>query len=145
MVGGSDLVRTPALCELAAHERESEMRAEELVRRAEQDVCADVLDVDRPMRRVVHGVGPGERARLVRESHDALDVDERAHGVRRERKRDDARAFGQLALEVLVVERRVVVDLDQLDLQAQVLGELEPRRDVPVVVELRREDLVALA
>ena len=42
------------------------MRPVELVRRAEEHVGAGG-DVDRAVRRVVHGVDPGERAGLVRE------------------------------------------------------------------------------
>ena len=59
--------------------------------------------------------------------------------------RDDACALGQLPLEIVVVDRRVVADLDEADLQPEVVRELEPRRDVAVMVELRDEDLVALA
>ena len=40
------------------------------------------------------------------------------------------------------VERRVVVDVDEADLQVEVVRELEPGRDVPVVVEAGDEDLV---
>ena len=57
-------------------------------------------------------------------------------------KRDHPRAFGQLPREVVEVEGRVLVDLDELDAEAVVAGELEPRRDVAVVVEARDEDLV---
>ena len=70
-------------------------------------------------------------------------VSRRAHGVRGERKCDHPRAFGQLPGEVVEVEGRVLVDLDEADSEVEVLGELEPGRDVPVVVEARDEDLVA--
>ena len=70
---------------------------------------------------------------------------ERADRVRRDRERDDPRPLGELPLEVVVVEREVVVDLDEADDDAEVVGELEPRRDVRVVVELRHEHLVARA
>ncbi len=45
--------------------------------------------------------------------------------------------------EVVEVEREVVVDVDEADDDADVLGEREPRRDVPVVVEARHQHLVA--
>ena len=51
--------------------------------------------------------------------------------------------LGQLPLEVGEVERRVVVQVDEADRQVEVVRELEPRRDVAVVVEPRDEDLVA--
>ena len=134
---GAHLVRPPACGDRLAHEPEAQVRAVELVRRAEQHVDAEVGDVDRPVRAVVHGVRPGERSDALRELDDARDIGERADGVRRERERDDARAVGELPLEVVVVERRVVVQLDEADLQVEVVRELEPRRDVAVVVELR--------
>src|SRR5205085_2514420 len=47
---GAHLVRPPGLEQLAARERDAEVRAEELVRRADEDVDAERLDVDRPVR-----------------------------------------------------------------------------------------------
>jgi hypothetical protein len=35
------------------------------------------------------------------------------------------------------------MDVDKADMNAEVVGELQPRRDVAVVVEARDEDLVA--
>ena len=122
---------------------EPEVRAEELVRRADQHVHAERGDVDRPVRRVVDGVRPGERARLVRELGDAPRVDERADRVRRERERDDARPLRELRLQVVEVERRVVAQVGEPDDQLEVVRELQPGRDVRVVVEPRDEDLVA--
>ena len=146
LVGGrAHLVRTPALEQLRASVRDAEVRAEELVRRADQHVDAPVRDVDRPVRPVVDGVGPGERAGVVRELDDPPDVRQRADRVRRDRERDDARALVQQPLQVVEVERRVVVDVDEVDGQTLVVRELEPRRHVRVVVELRDDDLVALA
>ena len=64
-------------------------------------------------------------------------------GVRGRRERDDARPVGELALQVVVVERELVGDVDEADDDADVVLELEPRRDVRVVVEPRDEHLVA--
>ncbi len=100
--------------------------------------------VDRPVRGVVDCVGPGEGACSVGEVGDPADIGERSEGVRRNGKRYDARPIRQLALEVAVVERRVVVDIDEADLQLLVVRELEPRRDIRVVVELRHENLISL-
>ncbi len=127
----------------AACEGEPEVRAEELVRRADEHVDAEIGDVDPSVRRVVDRVRPRERARVVRELGDAACVGARADRVRGERERDDARPVRQLPLEVREIERRVVVQLDEADLEVEVVRELEPRRDVAVVVELRDEDLVA--
>ena len=43
------------------------------------------------------------------------------------------------------IEAAFVVDARELHLEAAVVGELEPRRDVAVMVELRADDLVTLA
>ena len=76
------LVRAPEFEHLALAEEEPEVWAEELVRRADENVDARCRHVDRPVRGVVHGVHPGERARLVRELGDPADVGDRADGVR---------------------------------------------------------------
>ena len=110
-----------------------------------EHVDAPVRDVDRPVRPVVDGVGPRERAGVVRELDDAPDVRERADRVRRDRESDDARALAQLPLEVAEVERRVVVDVDEADLETLVVRQLEPGRHVRVVVEPGDDDLVAFA
>ena len=115
------------------------MRPEELVRRADEHVAAPRGDVDRPVRAVVDGVDPGERAGLVGQLDDAADVRRRADGVRGRRERHDARPVGQLAREVVVVEREVVGHVDELDVDPDVALDLEPGRDVGVVIEARDE------
>ncbi|HWH05698.1 MAG TPA: hypothetical protein VNT23_04605 [Gaiellaceae bacterium] len=91
------------------------------------------------------GVRPGERARRVRELDDPGDVRLRPHRVRRDGEGDDAGAVGELPLEVVEVEREVVVQAGAADDDAEVVLELEPRRHVRVVVEQRHDDLVARA
>ena len=103
------------------------------------------LDVDAAVRPVVHGVGPRERAGRMGEVDDPPHVRRGPDRVRGDREGDDARPFGELPLEIVVVEREVVVDVDEADDDAEVVLELEPRRDVRVVVEARDEHLLALA
>ena len=136
------LVGPPAPKQLLAAEREAHVRAEVLVRRADEHVAAPRRHVDRAVRAVVHGVDPRERARLVRELDDPADVGRGADGVRSRWERDDSRPRRALRREVVEVEREVVVHVDEADDDADVLGEREPRRDVPVVVEPRDEHLV---
>jgi hypothetical protein len=71
------------------------------------------------------------------------DVDERTDRVRGPRERDNARAVREQRLEVLEIQRRIVADLREEHAQVEVVGELEPGRDVGVVVELRDDDLLA--
>ena len=122
---------------------EPEMRAEELVRRAEQHVDVPARSVDPAVRAVVDGVRPGERAGAVRELDDPCHVGRRPDGVRGDRERDDARPLGQLRFEVVEVEREVVVHAGEADDDAEVLLQRQPRGDVRVVVEPRADDLVA--
>ena len=91
----------------------------------------------------MHGVDPRERAGLVRELDDPADVGRGADRVRGGREGDDFRPRRALGRQVVEIERQVVVDVDEADDDADVLGEREPRRDVPVVVEPRDEHLVA--
>ncbi len=127
----------------ARTKKRPEVRPEELVRRAEQDVRARGRDVDRPVRRVVDGVDPGERARLVRERGDPGHVADRPDGVRGPGERDDAGLVRELPLQVVEVERAVLADVHEADGEAAVLRHRQPGRDVGVVVEPRHEDLVA--
>ncbi len=119
------------------------MRPAELVRRAEEDIAAEVRDVERLVRRVVDGVDPGERAGLAGKAADTPRVGDRPGRVGGERERDDARPLGQLALEVVVVDGEAVGGVDGPNGQPPVGGQLDPGRDAAVVVERGREDLVA--
>ena len=74
---------------------------------------------------------------------DAPHVRCRSDRVRRNREGHDPRPIGELPLQVVVVERELVRHLDEADDDSEVVRELEPRRDVRVVVELRHEHLVA--
>ena len=140
--GRPHLVRLQALEEVALAEQHPHVRPEELVRRAEEHVDVPAGDVDRAVRAVVDGVRPGERAGAVRELDDPRHVGSRADRVRRDREGDDARPLGELRLEVVEVEREVVVHAREADDDADVLREREPRGDVGVVVEPGAEDLV---
>ena len=61
-----------------------------------------------------------------------------AHGNATTRVRSES-----CAREVVEVERRVVADVGEADDEVEVVRELEPGRDVAVVVEPRDDDLVA--
>ena len=95
------------------------------------------------MRGVVDGVDPGQRAGIVGQATRPLGIDDRPDRVRGPGEGDDPRPIVELALEVREVERGVIPQLDVLDDEVAVVGELEPRRHAPVVVERGDEDLVA--
>jgi hypothetical protein len=97
------------------------------------------------MRCVVHGVNPRERARPVRELAHALGVDDRPDRVGGPGKRHHAGSRRQLRLQVVVVEGRVVEQLDVPHDQVLVVRQLQPWCDAAVVIERGDEDLVARA
>ena len=139
----SHLVRPPCLGDLSPRVRDSQVRPEELVRRADEDVDSPGGDVGRDVRCGVNGVGPGERADAVRQLHDPRDVRQRADGVRSDREGDDAGARGKLCLQIGEIDVTFVRDVGEADLEAEVVGQLEPRRDVAVMVEAGDDDLVS--
>ena len=61
---------------------DSEMRAAELVRRAEKHVAAERLDVHGLVRSELYCVNPEQSTDRMRELGDAGDVDDRPDGVR---------------------------------------------------------------
>jgi hypothetical protein len=137
------LVRPPLPGHLGPAVSDAEVRAAELVRRADQHVGADGPDIDRLVRRVVDGVHPGQRPGVVREPAHAAGVGDRADRVRRPGERDHLGARPQLGLQVREVERRVVVQRDVPDHQAAVVRDFQPRRHPCVVVQAGHQDLVA--
>ena len=137
------LVRAPLLDYLGPPAGDAEVRAAELVRRADQQVGADGADVDRLVRRVVDGIHPGERPGVVCELAHAAGIGDRADRIGRPGERDHLGARPELALQVREVQRGVVVQRDVPDHQVPVVGDLQPRRDPGVVVQAGYEDLVA--
>ena len=83
--------------EVEADAGDALVRAEELVRRAEQHVEAERLAVEAAVRREVHAVGPGQRAGPVREVADAAGVGHGAQSVGGQREGHDPRAVAACA------------------------------------------------
>ena len=79
------------------------------------------------MRRVVDGVRPRERADGVRQLDDTPDVRRRPDRVRSDRECDGPRSVGELAREVVVVEREVVRHARNVNHEPEVMCQLEPR------------------
>ena len=143
---GPHLVRPPRLEQLALAEREPHVRPEELVGRADEHVDVPRGDVDRPVRPVVHRVGPCERTGAVGEVDDAADVRRRSRPSSRRPGTPTTRVRSEsLDSRSVVVHLELAREARHPDDDPEVVGQLEPRRDVPVVVERRDDDLVALA
>ena len=141
--GRARLVRPPLAHHLGPPGRDAQVRAAELVRRADEHVGADGADVDRLVRGVVHRVHPGERAGVVRELADPAGVGDGTDRVRRPGERDHLGARPELALQVRDVERGVVVQPDVADHQVPVVRDLQPGSDPGVVIQAGHQDLVA--
>ena len=142
--GRPHLVRPQALQEVALPEGHPHVRPEELVRRAEENVHVPARGVDRAVRAVVDGVRPRERADSVREVDDPRHIRRRADRIGGDREGDHARPAGELRLEVVDVQREVVVHARKTNDDAEVLREREPRRDVGIMVEPGADDLVSV-
>ena len=140
---GRTLYGAPGLEQLPLPERESHVRPEVLVRRADEDVDVPRRDVDRPVRRVVDGIRPRERSDGVRELDDARNVGRRTDRVRGDRKRHDPRSVGELRCDVVIVEREVVGHARDVNHEPEIMRQLEPRGHVRIVVERGHDDLVA--
>ena len=115
------LVGAVLLEQLAAPVEDADVRAEELVGRADEEVAPERRDVDRAVRRVVDGVDVGERARLAAERGQPGDVVDRPGAVRRPAERGDTRAPRELRGEVVDVDdARLRVDAGLADGDAAV-------------------------
>ena len=144
LTGRPHAVRREPLEQIAAAVEHAQVRREELVRAADQEVRLQCRDVDRHVWRGVHRVDIGQGANRVGGLDGAADVGDRAEGVRREPDRHDLRSIAEHRVERIEVERRPVIgELDPADDEAAVLGQGQPWRDVRVVVEPRHHDLVA--
>ncbi len=140
----ADAVRRQRLGQVGADRRDAEVRAEELVGRAERHVEAGLARAEPPVRREMHAVRPRERAHPVRRGGDASRVRDRADRVRGERERHHARPLAHQLLERVQVERHVLHPKRRgAHHEPVVLGHEQPGRDVRVVVERGHDDLVA--
>ena len=140
------LVGAVALEQLGPAEQDADVRAEELVRRADQEVAPDRGHVDRAVRGEVDGVDVRERARIAAERAQGGDVVHRAGAVRCPAERGDPRAVGEQGGKCVGVDDADLrVDRDLAHGHAAILGRKQPRRDVGVVVEPGHQHLVARA
>ena len=74
----------------------------------------------------MHGVRPRERARVVGELDDPMDIRQRSDGVRGDGERDDSGAIAELPLEFGDVQSRVAFDVREPHFEPFVVRELEP-------------------
>jgi hypothetical protein len=142
LVLGAEAVRLELLEEPRPRVEDPHVGPVELVGRAQEVIGVESGDVDREVRRVVHGVehedgahGPRESARHRRVVHGAERVRGEAHG-------HDVGARPDLGRHVFVVETPVRAQPDLLHVHAA-LAQADPGAAVGFVVELGDHDLVA--
>ena len=129
---------------LAPRVEHADVRREELVGRAEQEVAVEGGDVDDAVQRVVHGVDHGQGSGRSRHLDDAPDVVDGAHRVARPDGGHDPGALVQQALEDVPGERAGRGVDGHLAHDHAAILQREPGAAVGLVVELGDEDLVAL-
>src|SRR5439155_24528905 len=128
----------------AAPEHADARRAAELVRGEGEEVAAELLDVDAPLRRRLRRVHDHERALFARPSGERLDRVDRPERVRDEVGGDDLdAALLRDLVERVELKLAIAVDRDRTELRAGTRRDLLPRDEVRVVLELGRNDDVA--
>ena len=118
------------------------VRTEELVSRAHQEIAVERADIDGTVRRVVDCVNVSYRAALMGNADDLLHVVNRAHRIRSVADRNQFRAIGNLARQIVHVESAIVfMNLRHANGHAA-LFERAPRRNIGIVIKVREHDFV---
>jgi hypothetical protein len=139
-----ELVGVQRLEQLRAAPEDPDVRAEPLVRGADQRVAAEPRGVDRPVRRRVDRVDVDAGAGGVGGGDDAGQVGDRADGVARRGDRHPACPLAQRCLDRGGGQlERPGLGIGVADGRARALGRDPPRRDVRIVVQPRAHDFVA--
>ena len=112
--------------------------------REDGEVDAEGLHVDGAVQHGLRGVEEDDGALRVRPAHELGDGRAHAEGVRLVREGDDAHAprAGD-PVEPVELQVALVVDVEEAELGARLLGEHLPGHEVRVVLEHRRDDHVA--
>jgi hypothetical protein len=142
--GGAQLVGLEPREQPLARPEDADVRAEPLVGRARQRVSAERRDVERAVRRGVHGVEEDARAGRVGGGDDAREVGDGADRVARGGHGHPPRALREHDLDGRGRQlERAGLGLGVADRRARALGGEPPRLDVGVVVQARDDELVA--
>ena len=120
-------------------------RREHLVAGEDEEVAVERLHVDRHVRDRLRAVDDDDGAVAMRDGDHLRDRRDRAERVRHLGERDEARPRREQLLVLLEDDLPGVVDRRDPQLGALLGGELLPGHDVGVVLEMRDDDLVALA
>ena len=143
-VDGSSLSGCSPLSSGRVGDQHAEVRAEELVRRAGEEVRTEGGDVDRRVRRQVHSVDVDQRAGGVGGGRHGGHVRSGSQQVGGTGDRHQAGALAEQAGDLLRVElTRRPVERGPPNRRAGELGRAHPRADVRVVVQPGHDHLVA--
>ena len=139
----AQLVRTQPLQLLALAVENTEVRAEELVAGACQEVAIEGAHINRPVRRVMHRVDERHRPGRVCQAHNLIHVVDGSHRVGCPSHGHQPRVAANLGRQVEHVERAIGgLDVGGAHLYATLL-QAHPRRHIRVVVETGDQQLVA--
>ena len=112
------------------------MRAKKFVSRTDQEIASQLLHVDRPVRRKLHGINIHQRAGLVRQRGHFFHRVDRAGGIAGIPKGSQLRAFVQRSLKIRQVQRAIRrVNIHPAHAAAAFLRQLHPRRNVSVMIQ----------
>src|SRR5215207_265687 len=141
----AEVERGHLLEELApAPKRPHPARAAHLVRRDRDEVRAERLHVERPVRGRLSGVDDHDRAVLVRPRGKPLARVDRPERIRDEIVRDDLHVPRRCDLVQRVEhELAVVVERDRAELGSRSICDVLPRDEIRVMLELRHDDDIA--
>ena len=139
-----ELVGVHGLKESRRRGEEGVVRAQELVRGANEKVSVDRLHVDRCMGREVHPIDVEEGICLMDGSRDRGEIWPGAKQVRGPGHRDESRTFiDEIGNRPWLQRRRCGVKRGPAHCCPRALRRSHPRPDVRIVVEPRDDDLVA--
>src|SRR5262245_8055145 len=141
---GANLVGRQLFEQAAPTPEYADVWAEKLVRRADQEIAPPGRDVDERVRRMMHGIEEDQRAGLVSESGNLRNGVARADRVGSAANRHELGLRGELALQVVEVQRAVLaVNADTLNGRPSILRSAHPGGDVGIMIELRDDDFIA--
>src|SRR5262249_31312775 len=123
---------------------DADMGAEELVRGTREKITTPTRNVDRGMRREMHGIQEHQGADFMSQSRDLAHGIARADCVGSAAEGHKFRSRRQLPFEVVEIERAIFsMNINALDRGPAVPSGPHPRRHICVMVEARHYDLVA--
>ncbi len=137
---GLDLVGRQRFQQCTAAPKDADVGAEELVRRAGQEIAVPILHIDRPMRRIVDGIEKDLGSRAVSQPTERFHVVDRADHVGGTRHRQPADPLVQVAAQVIEVQRAILgPNVDEACLGPGITRGQHPGPNVGIMIQPRNQ------